>query len=159
MLTKSKVVQLVIMLIVLVTLFIWRTMTSDSEQLNNFASTSTEPVSELFECDYVKPCKFVGKQSVFWLSVANPPIKAEQWINFELKSNKKEWRVIDAKIVGKEMFMGRIPVTFTKVEKGIFAAKTLVGACTTPKMVWQLRINVEVNGIKKLLAFDFMIKK
>ena len=159
MLTKSKMVQLVIMLIVLITLFIWRTITTEPEQLNTFSSASTEPVSEVLECDYVTPCEFIGEQNTFWLSVVNPPIKAEQWINFRLKSNKKEWRVVDAKIVGKTMFMGRIPVTFTKIEKGFFAAKTLVGACTTAIMVWQLQINVEVNKTKKLLTFDFMIKK
>ncbi|HEY5716216.1 MAG TPA: hypothetical protein VIS54_07355 [Psychromonas sp.] len=160
MLTKNRVVQLLVMLIVLVTLFTWRTMTAESEQANNNVElTSVEPLSALLDCDYVKPCELVSDHGTFWLSVDNPPIKAEQWINFRLKSNEKEWHVVDAKIVGKEMFMGRIPVTFRKIERGVYAAKTLVGACTNPKMIWQLQINIQVNGINELLSADFVIEK
>lgn len=159
MLTKSRIVQLLVMLLVLVLLFTWRTMTIETEPQNNVNLTSVEPSTGLLECDYFVPCEVVSSQGSFWLSVDNPPIKAEQWINFRLEGNGQKWRVIDAKIVGKEMFMGRIPVTFTNLGKGIFSAKTLVGACTNPTMIWQLQINVAVNGIEELLLFDFMIQK
>ena len=159
MLTKNRIVQLLVMLIVLVSLFTWRTITNQTEQQNDADLTSVEPATGLLECDYLVPCEFAGNQGSFWLSVDNPPIKAEQWIDFKLKSNAQEWRVVDAKIVGKEMFMGRIPVTFTNLGKGIFSAKTLVGACTTSTMIWQLQINVVVNGIEELLLFDFIIQK
>jgi hypothetical protein len=159
MLTKSRAVQLLVMLIVLASLFTWRTITIEAEQQDNVDLTSVESSPGLLECDYLIPCEVASSQGRFWLSVDNPPIKAEQWINFKFESDQQELRVIDAKIVGKEMFMGRIPVTFTKVGKGIFSAKTLVGACTTPTMIWQLQINVTVNGIEDLLLFDFMVKK
>jgi len=159
MLTKSRVAQLLVMLIVLVALFTWRTITNETKQQNNVDSTSVEPSTGVLECDYFIPCEVVSDQGTFWLSVDNPPIKAEQWINFKLEGNGQEWHVVDANIVGKEMFMGRIPVTFTNIGKGIFSAKTLVGACTTPSMVWQLQMNIEVNGIHDLLLFDFSIKK
>ena len=159
MLTKNRVVQLLVMLIVLVSLFTWRTISIETEQQNNEDLTSVESSTGLLECDYVVPCEVVGSQGSFWLSVDNPPIKAEQWINFKLEGNAPEWRVIDAKIVGKEMFMGRIPVTFTNLDKGSFSAKTLVGACTTPTMIWQMQINLAVNGIEERLLFDFMVKK
>ncbi|WP_372881076.1 hypothetical protein [Psychromonas sp.] len=159
MLTKNRVAQLLVMLIVLVTLFIWRTVTTKPEQVKNVELTAVAPLSELPACDYVKPCKFASDHGTFWLSVANLPVKAEQWINFSLKGGEKDWRVVDAKIVGKEMFMGRIPVTFTQTDKNIFSAKTLVGACTTPKMIWQLQINIEVNSANELLLFDFMVEK
>ncbi|ABM02782.1 hypothetical protein Ping_0940 [Psychromonas ingrahamii 37] len=159
MLTKSKIIQLLFMLIVLVSLFIWRTINIKTEQQMNIDLTSTERSSGQLECDYLVPCELLSSQGRFWLSVDNPTIKAEQWINFRLESDEQEWRVIDAKIVGKEMFMGRIPVTFVKTDKGFFSAKTLVGACTTPAMIWQLKINILVNGIKDQLLFDFMVKK
>ena len=159
MLTKSRVVQLLVMLIVLVSLFTWRTITNETEQQNNIELSSVESSTEMLECDYFVPCEVVSDQGTFWLSVDNPPIKAEQWINFRLEGNGQEWHVVDANIVGKEMFMGRIPVTFTNIGKGTSTAKSLVGACTTPSMIWQLRINIEVNGINDLLLFDFIIKK
>jgi len=159
MLTKSRVVQLLIMLIVLVSLFMWRTITNDTGQQKDVVLTSAEPATGQLECDYFVPCEVAGSQGSFWLSVDNPPIKAEQWINFKLEGNAEEWRVVDAKIVGKEMFMGRIPVTFTNLGKGVFSAKTLVGACTTSTMIWQLQINVAVNGTEELLLFDLIIQK
>lgn len=159
MLTKNRVVQLLLMLIVLVSLFTWRTITNPKEQQNDAVLTSVEASTGQLECDYLVPCEVAGAQGSFWLSVDNPPIKAEQWIDFKLKSNAQEWRVNDAKIVGKEMFMGRIPVTFTDLGKGIFSAKTLVGACTTSTMIWQLQIKVAVNGVEELILFDFLIQK
>ncbi|MFT6925969.1 MAG: hypothetical protein ACJAZP_001563 [Psychromonas sp.] len=159
MLTKSRIVQLLVMMIVLVALFTWRTMTIETKPQTNVDLISVEPSTGLLECDYFVPCEVFGEQGRFWLSVDNPPIKAEQWINFKLKSNAQEWRVNDAKIVGKEMFMGRIPVTFSNTGKGIFSAKTLVGACTTPTMIWQLQIKVVVNNIEEQLLFDFTVKK
>jgi len=159
MLTKNRIVQLLAMLIVLVSLFTWRTITNETEQPKDEDLTTSEPATVQLECDYLLPCEVAGAQGSFWLSVDNPPIKAEQWINFKLESSAQEWRVNDAKIVGKEMFMGRIPVTFTDLGKGIFSAKTLVGACTTSTMIWQLQIKVAVNGVEELLLFDFLIQK
>jgi hypothetical protein len=86
-----------------------------------------------------------------------PPLKAEQWNDIRITSNTNEWQVIDAKLVGKEMFMGRIPVDLSEVQQGVFSAKVLVGACTTEKMIWQLQINIEVNGVKGQLLFDFNV--
>ena len=159
MLTKNRVAQLLVMLILLVSLFTWRTMTTEPGQVNNIELTAVEPLSESLACDYIKPCKFVSDHGSFWLSVGNPPVKAEQWIDFSLNSSEPEWHVVDAKIVGRDMFMGRIPVTFTENDKHIFSAKTLVGACTTPKLIWQLQINVQVNAVNELLLFDFMVEK
>lgn len=159
MLTKNRVAQLLVMLILLVSLFTWRTMTTEPEQVNNIELTTVDPLRELLACDYIKPCKFVSDHGTFWLSVGNPPVKAEQWIDFSLSSSEQAWHVVDAKIVGRDMFMGRIPVTFTESDKSIFSAKTLVGACTTPKMIWQLQINTQVNGANELLLFDFMVEK
>lgn len=159
MLTKSRVVQLLVMLIVLASLFTWRTITTDTEQQNNIDLTSVESSPGLLECDYLAPCEVISDQGRFWLSVDKSPIKAEQWINFKFEGDPQEWHVIDAKIVGKKMFMGRIPVTFIKEGKGIFSAKTMVGACTTATMIWQLQINLVANGVKEQLLFDFMVKK
>ena len=158
MLTKSRVAQLLIMLIVLVGLIIWRTVTNQplSDKQINLESELPSEQTQL-TCDYTMPCEFNNKQGRFWLSVQEPPIKAEQWNNISLTSNISKWQVLDAKLVGKEMFMGRIPVGFSEVQQGVFIAKVLVGACTTEHMVWQLQIDVEVNGMKEQLLFDFSV--
>ncbi|WP_245597651.1 hypothetical protein [Psychromonas aquimarina] len=162
MLSKSRVVQLLVMMSVFTALVIWRTLDADPVEKETAAEkmpaaeNSGQNTAEVLRCDYFTPCEFVSEQGSFWLSVDNPPIKAEEWINFNLKSSNPDWQVTDAKIVGKEMFMGRIPVTFNTVEKGLFSARTLVGSCIT-EMIWQLEINIEMNGLKQVLLFDFAV--
>jgi hypothetical protein len=158
MLTKSRLVQLLIMMIVLVGLIIWRTVTNEtlSDKKNNLKSDLQIEKMQI-TCDYEKPCEFNNEQGSFWLSVHKPPIKAEQWNDISITSNVREWQVLDAKLVGKEMFMGRIPVDFLEEQQGVFSAKVLVGACATEQMVWQLQINIEVNGVKDQLLFDFSV--
>jgi hypothetical protein len=158
MLTKSRLVQLLIMMIVLVGLIIWRTVTNEtlSDKKNNLKSDLQIEKMQI-TCDYEKPCEFNNEQGRFWLSVQKPPIKAEQWNDISITSNVSKWQVLDAKLVGKEMFMGRIPVDFLEEQQGVFSAKVLVGACATEQMVWQLQINIEVNGVKDQLLFDFSV--
>ncbi len=163
MLSKSRVVQLLVMMAVFMALVTWRTLDTDPAD-KGAATVKKEPAAEksgqntteMLRCDYFTACEFRSEQGSFWLSVDNPPIKAEEWINFKLKSSNPDWQVTDAKIVGKEMFMGRIPVTFDPLEKGVFSAKTLVGSCIT-EMIWQLEINIEMNGLKQVLLFDFAV--
>lgn len=153
-LNKSRMMQLILVLAVLLALVMWRTFERvQGVSENNWSAASTE---ELLRCDYFTPCEFSTPQGAFGLTVANPPIKAEQWIDFNLRSELKTWRVIDAQIIGKNMFMGRIPVFFSPSEKG-FAAQTLVGACTSKEMIWQLQITVAVNDVNELLLYDFVV--
>ncbi|MCG6201359.1 hypothetical protein [Psychromonas antarctica] len=153
MLTKGRLIQLIIMLLLLIALVWWRTMDSANKLPNQIVIDISEQVQN---CDYLSPCKFISKQGPFWLSVKSP-IKAEQWIDFKLQSQLRKWQVKTAKIVGKSMFMGRIPVVFKITDEG-FSARTMVGGCTSAEMVWQLQISIDVNGVSELLLFDFIVR-
>lgn len=153
MLSKNRVIQILIILSVLIALVIWKTTDSNKKIENKPVDT----FQSLVECDYSIPCEFISKKGSFWLSVQKVPIKVEQWINFTLQSELKNWQVIEAKIVGKSMFMGRIPVFFKAKKEGGFSAKTLVGACTSDKMVWTLQIQTEIDSQFTLLSFDFEV--
>lgn len=156
MLNKSKMTQIFIILLVLIILVMWKTMTlnqKSKEKLPLVVSPS------LVECDYSTPCELITENGIFWLSVKKPPIKAEEWINFSVQSDQKNWLITDAKIVGKSMFMGRIPVFFKGNEANEFIAKTLVGACTSDKMVWTLQIQVEIEEQPLSLSFDFEVQR
>lgn len=157
MLTKGRVVQLLIMLIVLLVLFFWRTF-DIKDDLQPSPEIKVSQNQSLVRCDYQQACEFITEQGTFFLEIKNLPIKAEEWIDFELLTPIKNVQVNKAKIVGKTMFMGRIPVTFNRASDQIFSAKTLVGACTTAQMVWSLEITVESDNVEQLLSFDFMVK-
>ena len=160
MLSRSRLLQLFVMLFILFALIGWRTLYPINNLTLDEDNTEREDVKvERVRCDYFTPCELIAEQGRFWLSVNNPPIKAEQWINFNLQSELKSWQVIEAKIVGKSMFMGRIPVSFMPAANAAFTAKSLLGACTTDEMIWQMQIMVEVEGIQELLHFDFMVRR
>jgi hypothetical protein len=158
MLTKSRIVQILFMMIVLVGLFFWRTFESQVENKANFEK-NIKPQVDLLRCDYKSPCEFITEQGIFLLSIKDIPIQAEEWIDFELSMPIDNSEITKAQIVGKTMFMGRIPVRFKNASDRKFTARGLVGACTTDEMIWQLQINVVTNNISETLLFDFAVKK
>ncbi|PKF62568.1 hypothetical protein CW745_03865 [Psychromonas sp. psych-6C06] len=159
MLTKSRVAQLLIMLMILLALFFWRTFeTSFEANDGGLSSDSSEQISML-RCDYRSPCEFITEHGTYFLNIKNLPIESEQWIDFQLMTANENDNIVSAKIVGKTMFMGRIPVTFKQTEKQRFDAKSMVGACTTKHMIWSLEIAVENEKNVLNLSYDFMVSR
>lgn len=158
MLTKSKLIQLAIMLLILLGLVLWKTESVLRDVTNAPGMSIEQTEATVVRCDYLSSCEFVSKQGKFWLTVNNPPIQAEHWINFNLQSELPSWQVTEAEIVGKSMFMGRIPVLFKSIDEGIYTARTMVSACTSAAMIWQLQITVVVDNIKEVLLFDFIVR-
>lgn len=157
MLTKARVVQLTVMLIVLLVAFFWRTFDTGHEK-PLFEEAEITAVESFGGCDYKEACEFITEQGKFLLNIPNLPIKAEQWIEFELMVPTKGITVSKAQIIGKSMFMGVIPVSFSQLDELRLTSQALVGACMHDEMVWTLEITVEKEGVQQQLTFDFMIK-
>ncbi len=156
MLSNIRVAQLLVMLAVLTSLFFWRTVgttTADEPE----QSQKAVQIKEV--CDLTLGCEITGLLGTFTLKVSNGPIKAEQWINLNLQGPKQPWQIVKSNLVGKTMFMGRIPISFKQIEETIFAGKTMVGACTTDKMLWQLQVEVTNGKITEQIDFDFEVLK
>lgn len=156
MLTKGRVIQLLVMLIVLLGLFFWRTFTTDPQAVANSGEEVTL-VNEV-RCDYQSACEFITEQGAFLLTIKDVPIKAEQWIYFQLTTPNAEAQVGDALIVGKSMFMGEIPVTFKQSEAQLFSAKAIVAACMHEVMIWTLQITVNNGELQQQVTFDFAVR-
>lgn len=178
MLTKFKLAQLLLMLVVLIALFFWRSLEEPSQQAASPQSEThdhahhqhddeyddgeqeqlIEPAVSLVRCDYQTPCEFISEQGEYTLSVDNLPIQAEQLIPFSLRTPNEGVQVLSAQIVGKTMFMGKVPVNFHAEDAQTFTTQTLVGACMHDQMVWTLQIEVDNAGQQTQLAFDFLIE-
>ncbi|WP_413701715.1 hypothetical protein ACLKMH_09210 [Psychromonas sp. KJ10-10] len=158
MLTKSRLAQLLFMMIVLLGLFFWRTFEGE---LSNSTTNTNNDNSEisLLRCDYSSACEFITEQGSFFLDIKNAPVQAEEWIDFELITPFENSEISKAQIVGKSMFMGRIPVFFSKSGAKNYTARGLVGACMTDEMVWELQIEIANGDNNETLLFDFMVKK
>jgi len=163
MLTKSRLIQLLIMLCLLIGLFLWRTVESlVDKQPTATAETSTEMLLlEESVCDFSTNCTFNTPFGAFILSVDEGEITPENWFHLTLKSELKNWKVLSAKTVGKTMFMGKIPMRFSQVaeKNGLFISttKSMVGVCTTDRMLWRFDIVVEVENTPVNLYYDFLI--
>lgn len=158
MLTKSRVAQLCFMLAVLIGLFVWRTYDED-KNVQKINQEESSPGLSLLRCDYSQACEFITEQGTFLLRVKNTPIQAEEWIDFELSMPAENIEVSKAQIIGKTMFMGRIPVKFKASGDMEYSGRGIVGSCTTHEMIWELQITVKKGDVSELLSFDFIVKK
>jgi len=156
MLTKSRLIQLFIMLFLLVGLFVWRTIYFSNSQFLN-STLSKEVLDEAELCDLSKPCAFNSIKGIFYLSVDEGSVIPENWFNLTLKSDLDNWQVSSAKTIGKNMFMGKIPMKFSSVINKETKAKSMLGSCTQERMIWRFDIVVDVEGEEVNLYYDFLV--
>lgn len=166
MLTKSRLIQIACMLLILVGLFVWRTANFSDANNNVESNTLTKLTDETIVdtlCDLSQPCVFHTSIGDFTLSVDGGAIIPEQWFHLNLTSESENWEVTQAKIVGKTMFMGKIPVKFLPPQKVAdelqSTAVSMLGVCTEDKMIWRLEVVIEANGLPIDLLYDFLIEK
>jgi len=159
MLTKSRLIQLLTMLSLLIGLFVWKT--ADSFVDNDLNEDNKELDLDAGLCDFSESCVFTTSSGTFTLSVDERRIIAEEWFHLTLESDIKNWKVLSAKTVGRVMFMGKIPIRFSSPikngEQYQAKGKSMLGACTENKMYWRFDIVVEVEGKPINLHYDFLI--
>ncbi|WP_166839613.1 hypothetical protein [Rheinheimera pleomorphica] len=62
---------------------------------------------------------------------------------------------VSAELTGVSMYMGRVPLRFTQ-QGEVWQAEFLLGACSDPKMQWQLQLELEfVDGEKRTVKQQF----
>ncbi|WP_371379097.1 hypothetical protein [Thalassotalea aquiviva] len=83
-------------------------------------------------------------------------ILSEQEIEFQLTLGSIELKDIkSAWIEGRDMYMGKVPLFF-KPNNTHFIAKTMLGACTDPQMVWTMFVNIKQGEKTQTLMFNFV---
>jgi len=163
MLSKMRLAQILIMLSLLIGLFIWRTVSVTTSETPKEEENKALVIENSHLCDFVSPCIFGTPLGDFSLSIEGNKIIPEQGFSLVLESNQKDWKVNQAKIVGKDVFMGKVPVTFSSVSEmdNVFqaTAKSMIGACTDDQLIWRLEVQIESNGKIFPLYYDFTISK
>ncbi|MCM2681184.1 hypothetical protein [Echinimonas agarilytica] len=84
-------------------------------------------------------------------------IKLEQPISFEIQF-PEDWNLaeFDGRLVGANMYMGRIPVTLIQSSSNNLSGEMIVVACTHANMVWKLEVEVLLdNGQRKVIHWPF----
>lgn len=121
-----------------------------------FVPSQNSDVDTLDLCEFTEQDCFKVVSNKKLILTASPTfIKSENEITFQLSANNNpSIKITSAWIEGKEMYMGKIPLFFTK-DKAKYEAKTLIGACTEDSMIWTMVLNFELAGETKTVTFDF----
>ena len=135
-LTNVRVFQLLLVLFILLGLVLWRTLSAGSSvpaQTNRIlaggecvlsrADCRLPPPDELLVSSSLRP---IVPETPFTLTLRGHPSMAP----------KHAW------LEGRSMFMGRIPLSFSR-QGDAWVASAMVGACSEPAMIWQLTIVLE----------------
>lgn len=74
------------------------------------------------------------------LSISPGDIPVETLLRLQLRS-AQPLQQVSAEMTGVSMYMGKIPLRFTfDAATGLWSSDFMLGACSDPKMVWQLQL-------------------
>lgn len=142
-LTKGRFIQILFLMAVLITAFVWRTVTYEST-----SSTDTNKITCELTAD---KCISTDPKTAYDITLSPFPATAnsELIIQFGNKDVKPS-----ATVEGVKMYMGTIPVVFEKTATG-WQGRFSVPDCTHAEMQWAVTIQ---QGSKTTIA-TFMVKK
>lgn len=142
-LTKARLIQIIVLMAVLVTAFVWRTVTYEDK---------SEAKGDAVQCE-ISPqsCKLEDKEQELALTLSPFPAKANTSLLLQI-SNTNVKPV--ASIEGIDMYMGVIPVTFEQ-QGNNWIGTFSVPACVHEEMQWGIKIK---QGNKEIIA-KFTVKK
>ncbi|MDO6527228.1 hypothetical protein Q4519_16235 [Motilimonas sp. 1_MG-2023] len=155
----KRVIQIVFVLVVLISAFAYRTYQQSNQERNSPAMHQPSKESNL--CDFARGCKVnltklngvVTIQSEQDAQVlAETPLPLSLTLPPGVSINK-------AVLVGKDMFMGTIPVIFEAGQTNqSWQGELLLGACITDKMIWQMKLSLSQAEITEDVTFEFEMR-
>ena len=142
-LTKGRFIQILFLLAVLITAFVWRTVTYTNNQDENNTATTCQLSAE--------KCTINESDKVLNLSLTPFPAEANQELKIQLDNRNVK---PEATVEGVSMYMGTIPVAFEEISEG-WLGRFTVPECMHDEMEWAVKIK---QGDKEITA-TFLVKK
>ncbi|WP_231569013.1 hypothetical protein [Photobacterium gaetbulicola] len=142
-LTKGRLIQILFLLAVLITAFVWRTVTYNDNQTEDSTALTCQLSANL--------CQQNDSDESLNITLSPYPAVANQELTIQVdNTNVKP----TASVEGVNMYMGTIPVTFEQTSKG-WQGRFTVPECMHDEMEWAITIE---QGDRKVIA-TFMVKK
>ncbi|WP_305815436.1 hypothetical protein [Photobacterium leiognathi] len=146
-LTRGRLIQILVLMTVLVSAFIWRTVTYNSPE----QEVKVEDNAKTCSLD-TQNCQYSLSNKTVELSLLTKELSAQAPIKLQVSN-------IDVKPVGVvsgvSMNMGTVPVVFTKQGDNTWIGEFTVPACTHNEMTWGADIKINDQPIKA----QFVVKK
>lgn len=89
----------------------------------------------------------------FTLSYLPGDMPVETPLLLQLDTGNHQISAVTGRIRGKTMYMGEIPLRFEPKQQQ-WLAELMLGACTEPKMQWQLELEVTYQSGEKITLQD-----
>lgn len=146
-LTRGRLIQILVLMTVLITAFIWRTVTYS--QLDQGGEVALNAKKCLLN-DNV--CTFNIKDQDVELQFINTTLSAQKTLSLQLSNiNVKPMGIVS----GVSMNMGSIPVMFHQTADKTWVGEFTVPACMHDSMTW----GVEIKMGQTPLSAEFIISK
>ncbi|WP_372769778.1 hypothetical protein [Pseudoalteromonas sp.] len=103
--------------------------------------------------------KLSEQQSSSLLTIKDESVIPETEFSIVFTPNN-EVEIIDAYIEGVDMYMGRIPLFFSRTNKQLqYIASGMVGVCSKNEMVWRIYLHYRKNGTQegKIATLNFVV--
>ncbi len=152
-LTRARFIQIVLVMIFFLGLFVWRTF--DHSAGKNVTPAPVQCSLNAGECLLEENTTLSKTDKVDIAKVVLTPLppKAEHSLQLVITGVAKD-TMISARVEGRDMFMGEIPVLFS-FKNGRWIGDFTVGSCTSKQMVWL--VNIMQND--KLSTVSFTVTK
>lgn len=152
-LTRARLIQLIVVLIIFLALVAWRTWSfyeTRAQQQTDMTNGSAPSASTLCNLNQ-QICALESKDgAAVTLELSPLPPQAESELQLRV-SGLPATVVPQGTVEGRDMYMGVIPLVFTR-QGDDWIASFQVGSCTSDKMVWL--VNVVAAGGSYPVLFD-----
>ena len=103
----------------------------------------------------VGSCKKESNHAEIALLISPNTVPSGEKLDLSITSNELI-KIKSARIEGRDMFMGIIPIKFNRIKNRGFFSNAFLGSCASGYMVWRLFITFEKKGIESTVYFDFL---
>ncbi|QTL34557.1 hypothetical protein [Pseudoalteromonas viridis] len=114
------------------------TACSDPSTIIHESSEKSESSQTSLNCVAASPCTDQGV--ALWSSTTL--LAPEAPFEVFMDAQNPELEIMSAWLEGKTMYMGKIPVFFSRQHGSLWSSEVMVGACSDPVMEWQLTVEL-----------------
>ncbi|QYK03098.1 hypothetical protein [Shewanella psychrotolerans] len=107
-------------------------------------------------CEFgLKACTKTVKGITITLAISPPDTPSERPLDVYLDFTKPVDN-LSARVEGRDMFMGIIPMKLAQTAENRYQGKLIYGSCSSNYMVWRMFVSFNVDGKSQTVLFDFL---
>ncbi|MFD1006739.1 MULTISPECIES: hypothetical protein [Oceanisphaera] len=152
-LTRAKLGQILLVLVVLIAAFWFKTYQNDE------AKAKLDTTNSGF-CDVgIEKCSSQQGSLSVTAQLTADKLQPESPFQLALTLSDPDASVTRSRLEGHSMYMGTLPAMIKQQAPGVWQGQALVGACTERSMIWAWVLDIEHEGETQQFKFLFEVKR